>query len=66
MKIVGWWDHSRPDDARDFLGPGNLKASSAIVMWCGPSARCAAGGSYRLLNGASGVPRKEPVAAPSP
>ncbi len=60
MKIVGMVDVIvlNPNDPSDFLGSGNLKASSAIVMWYGPNARCATGGSFGLLNGASGVPVK--------
>jgi Flp pilus assembly protein TadG len=60
MKIVGMVDVIivDPNDAGDFLGSGNLKASSAIVMWYGPNARCATGGAYGLLNGAGGIPIK--------
>ncbi len=45
MKVLGHYliYIENPNDADDFLGSGNLKAASAIVLWLAPGATCADG-----------------------
>jgi hypothetical protein len=56
VKIVGFFDVIviDPNDPSDFQGSGNLKTSSAIIMWYGPNAICADGRDIGQLNGAVG------------
>jgi hypothetical protein len=56
VKIVGFFDVIviDPNGPSDFQGSGNLKTSSAIIMWYGPNAVCSDGRDIGQLNGAAG------------
>jgi hypothetical protein len=42
MKVVGMYNGIllKPNSAGDFIGGGNLKEASSVIVWFGPDARC--------------------------